>query len=165
MQIPNITTLISTAAADSEAKMPIKPIVPPITGDFLSSKDLLVILKKCVGLNLYWNCLEKAKIVKEYMGFGAVVLGECLVISKNGESAYGHYYLPPYEFHAWWQGRFSGEESNPTNNIIVDVALSGLIAKGLNTKDEIGPALVGREPIVLAGQPEQWMKYIPKIEM
>ena len=42
---------------------------------------------------------------------------------------------------------------------IIDMALPGVIQKGLTTFDSIGAFLVGREPVILAGTPEPWMMY------
>jgi hypothetical protein len=77
------------------------------------------------------------------------MIGSLLVVSGDGKSEYGHYFNPPYEFHAWLQ----------EGPIIVDVALPGVIESGLMLTDEVGPFISGREPLILAGEPLTWMKY------
>jgi len=123
-----------------------------IHGDAINEKQLKAIISACKGLKYHWNCRKKALQVKNIIG-GVVILGETMILSGDLKSAYGHYFNPPYEFHAWVQ---------LPKGVIVDVALPGLIETGLNFSDDQGPFIVGREPVVLAGRPESWMKYVPK---
>jgi len=132
----------------------------PIIGELLDDKLLREVFSECNGLNIYWGCLEKALIVKKHLGKGIVVLGQCMAVSLNGKSAYGHYWNPPLEFHAWWQ-----ESLYPKEQSIIDISLPGLIMKGSESFDEIGFLLTGRSPIVLAGVPENWMRYTPVREL
>ena len=72
------------------------------------------------------------------------------VWSGDRKSSYGFYFRPPYELHSWLDfglGR------------ILDFGLPGVIEAGLNTCDEQGPCIVGREPVILAGEPFDWMEY------
>ena len=108
------------------------------------------IMQACKGLNRYWNCLEKAQIVQTILGKGDVIVGDLKVVSGDFKSEYGFDFNPPYEFHSWLE----------VEGAIIDIALPGVIEKGLTTHDEYGPYLVGREPVILAGKPESWMKYI-----
>ena len=126
----------------------------PIFGGFVAESEAIKILTEFKGLNLYWECLPKAELTRIMLGQGKVAIGEIRVFGNNFLSAYGHNFNPPYEFHAWVE---------ITPDIIIDFALPGLILKGLNTSDEIGPYIVGREPIILAGMKPDWMHY-KKIE-
>lgn len=126
-----------------------------IKGGLLNEKQAASLMVQCKGLNPIWNCLEKAQLVRRFLGFGHVVVGGCMVLSRDRLSTYGHYFNPPYEFHAWWQ-----KHAAP-NQPIIDIALPGLIKKGIETSDEQGPFLVGRKPIILAGRPLRWMEYRP----
>jgi hypothetical protein len=108
----------------------------PIFGGFVSEKEANAILSRFVGLNLYWQCLPKAEITKGFLGIGEIVIGEIKV------------------FHAWVE---------ITPDVIIDFALPGLIEKGLNSSDEIGPYIVDRDPIILAGKRPDWIFY-KKIE-
>lgn len=102
--------------------------------------------------NRLWNCLEKAAVAWKHIGEGVIMLGSFHVISGDGKSLFGYAYNPPLEFHAWIE--LDGNE-------IVDVALPGVIEKGLSTFDDVGPMLVGRKPIILAGLPPEWLIYKP----
>ncbi len=124
-----------------------------IVGDLVTEEEAVKVLGAFKGLNLYWECLPKAEMARIILGRGKVTIGEIRVMSEDFLSAYGHNYNPPYEFHAWLD---VGEG-------IVDFALPGLILKGLNSSDEVGPYITGREPIILAGIRPEWM-YYKKIE-
>jgi hypothetical protein len=125
----------------------------PIIGELLTPLACSAIFKKMevAGLNRYWDCLPKAKIVLDHLGQGELKVGSMYVWSGDMLSNYGYEFRPPFEFHAWVA---IGED-------IVDMALPGVIEKGLSTRDEIGPALVGRSPVILAGPPLPWMTYKP----
>jgi hypothetical protein len=120
----------------------------PIVGEAATPEEVEAILKSFEGLNPYWDCIEKAKRAVRILGRGRVVLGAMMIASADMSSTYGHYFNPPFEFHAW---------VDLGNGIVFDAALPGTIIKGTNTSDDIGPMLVGREPIVLAGRPREWM--------
>ena len=122
----------------------------PIFGGFVAETEANAILSMFVGLNLYWQCLPKAEITKGFLGIGEVVIGEIKVFSGDGLSTYGHNFNPPYEFHAWVE---------ITPDVIIDFALPGLIEKGLNSSDEIGPYIINRDPIILAGMAPDWIHY------
>jgi len=102
------------------------------------------------GLQRYWNCLEKAYRAQRLLGRGRVVLGSLLIASGDGQSEYGYYFNPPLEFHAWL---------DLGSGVIFDPALPGVIEKGLTTCDSVGPYIIDREPVILAGQPLDWMRY------
>lgn len=100
-------------------------------------------------LNRYYDCIAKAKWIATHLGLADIHLGSLMVDSTEKGVAYGYAYNPPLELHAWVQ----------VGSYIIDFALAGTIEKGLNTKDEYGPFLVGRTPVVLAGTPAPWMHY------
>ncbi len=111
-----------------------------IIGDLLSDDLCRKIMQSCAGLSRHWHCLEKAIKVKQFLPNGYVVVGKTLVASSDLKSTYGCEYVPPYEFHAWYQ----------CEGGIIDIALPGLIEKGLSTSDEHGPFLVDVNPVILA---------------
>jgi hypothetical protein len=113
------------------------------------------LMERCRGLLLRWDCIEKAKIVQEYMRGGLVVMGSCFVASCDGLSEYGHEFNPPLELHAWWQARWDSRAR-------IDIGLPGLITTGLQTSDEVGPFLVDREPMILAGIAPAWAQYLAR---
>lgn len=131
----------------------------PIVGDLLTPGKIERIMLRMKGLSRYWNCIEKARIAREVLGFGEIVLGECLVWSNDFKSSYGFYFNPPFEFHAWVQIYNSPLDWYGKGMRIVDVALPGVIELGLATHDHIGPCVVGREPFILAGEPPDWVEY------
>lgn len=152
-----VTTALTMMNAEDDAKMTGKEMYPIVGGE-LTEKQLSELMFECKGLNMYWDCIRKAYIVKKYKGRGVIVGGKCMVTSKDGSSAYGHYWNPPYELHAWWQEAF--DPAMPTmQRDRIDIALPGLIMKGSITKDRIGVMLTGRKPVVLAGFKEDWMYY------
>ena len=123
----------------------------PIVGEAVGEEVIAEIVKKCAGLNRIWGCLPKARIAREVVGHGDIVIGSLMVTSGDGLSEYGHYWNPPYEFHAWLLLH------KPL--AIVDVGLPGVIEKGLTAGDDVGPYLVDRKPFVLAGWPLGWVTY------
>jgi hypothetical protein len=131
--------------------------VYPIAGDGFLASSMVghtdILIEKCRGLNLYWNCLEKALIVREYIGNGFVILGSLYVHNEERSGNYGYEYNPPLEFHAWWQPELR------SGSIIIDIALPGVILKGKSIVDEFGSILSGREPCILSGKPLDWMEY------
>lgn len=124
----------------------------PVVGRKVDEETVGTILRSFAGLGKYWDCLEKAKKSQKILG-GRVVIGELMVVSGDHKSGYGYYWRPPFEFHAWVELEGGG---------IFDGALPGVIEKGLRTSDTVGPYLVDREPVILAGEPRDWMKYQPK---
>lgn len=133
----------------------------PIVGEGVDKKTIHEILESYKGLNKYWDCLEKTHRAREIIGEGIVVTGSLMVTSIDRRSEYGYYYLPPHEFHAWLFLIKQVSESQ-VKLIVFDAALPGVIQKGLQTSDEIGPSLIGRLPVVLAGMPREWMRYNPR---
>ena len=116
----------------------------PIVGNRISLSVAEQIQKEFAGLFSHWDCLDKAKIVTKHIRDSQIVVGSLNLASSDMTSLYGHEFHPPYEFHAWvMDGPF-----------IIDMALPGVIQKGLTTFDSIGAFLVGREPVILAGTPE-----------
>lgn len=124
----------------------------PVIGDAISEIEALHIQTAIRGLNAHWNCLEKAQITRNVLDRGVVVVGSLMIVSGDLKSEYGYHFNPPFEFHAWVMH----------NGEIIDVSLPGVIDKGLTTHDEYGPYLVGREPVILASTPLEWMKYSTK---
>ena len=127
----------------------------PILGDKVSADQVQRIVREMAGLNKCWACLPKTKWALHILGKGRIVIGSLLVTSGDGKSQYGYYFRPPYEFHSWL------DLENDPKGPILDVALPGVIETGLTTSDEIGPYLINREPVVLAGTPPNWCQYIP----
>jgi hypothetical protein len=148
------TTMLTTLDKDREALLTGDEEYT-VVGFAVDYKVVREILEAYKGLNRYWNCIEKARIAREILDRGRVWMGGAMVASADWLSSYGHYWNPPYELHAWVElGR--GE--------IFDAALPGLIQKGTETYDHIGPALIGRKPVVLAGLPQKWMRYARVME-
>ena len=124
----------------------------PIVGNTLSKDDCGWAMKMFAVMRWkrHWNCLEKAKMVADYLGKREITLGELTVWSGDWKSTYGFKFNPPYEFHAWVQ---HGES-------IIDLALPGVIELGSSTGDTDGPYLIGREPIIIASEEvPEWIKY------
>lgn len=124
-----------------------------LIGKLLTNDNVRELMAQCRGLSYNWDCIAKARLVREMMGRGRVMVGSCYVISTDGRSAYGHDFRPPLEMHAWWQ------PSTQAFRQIVDIALPGLIDKGLRTRDNQGFFIVGRPRVVLAGAPPCWVRY------
>ena len=122
----------------------------PIVGEAVPKDVVGEILQAYKGLRTCWDCIDKARIAERIIGRGIVVMGGSMVVSVDMASSYGYYFNPPYEFHVWL---------SLGNGSIFDAALPGMILKGANTHDHIGPCLVGRDPVVLAGTPAKWMLY------
>lgn len=124
----------------------------PILGDELKSDELKKLIGQCSERRLprNWGCLEKAILVAENLKRGTVEVGSFYIWSSTMENQYGFEFNPPFEFHAWVR---------LSNRKIIDIALPGVIETGLNTCDQIGPYLIGREPIVLAGDVPSWLVY------
>lgn len=147
--MPKIVT--SFAAIQRDEPVLTGDEIYPIVGTALMYQDVRLMFRALAGMKRHWNCLEKAERVVKEMGRGQVVLGSLLVVSSDNKSTYGYAFDPPLEFHAWVQ----------TGNNIIDLSLPGVIEKGLSTYDKFGAYLVGRYPVILAGEPEPWMIYRP----
>ena len=115
----------------------------------MQAKDLLAIfhLNK---FNRYYDCIRKAKLTAKFFQVAAIHLGSLMLESTEKGVQYGYEYHPPLELHAWVR----------IDNNILDLGLPGTIEKGLSTKDDIGYFLSNREPVILAGKPASWMKYV-----
>ena len=122
----------------------------PVDGCFVPNKTVQQIQKEFAGLKVHWNCLEKAQIAQRILKHGTVVVGSLLVWNGNFSCNYGYQYNPPFEFHAWIR---------LGSGIIFDPGLPGVILKGMITYDHIGPAINGRQPVILNGIPSKWMEY------
>lgn len=127
----------------------------PVMGPLLSKENCAKIMEKTKGLNRYWHCLEKTILTRKVMAEGVVTLGSMYIIGLDYKSSYGFQFNPPYEFHSWLV----------VKDGIIDIALAGAIEKGLLTRDHIGCVLEGREPIILAGEPLDYLMYKPYEEM
>lgn len=125
-----------------------------ILGDTVDGMDAEWITQHLKGMHPNWNCLEKAKVVFDNLEFHSsrkkIHVGSVFVESVDKQSSYGYGYNPPFEFHSWVV---------VDDTFIVDFALPGVIEMGLKTEDVIGPVVVGREPIVLAGIAPDWISY------
>jgi len=121
----------------------------PILGDVVSEEEIWRVVAELKGLGRFWNCIDKARKCKEILGVGQVVHGSMLVWSGDWKSQYGFHWHPPYEFHSWVM----------LDGGLIDVALPGVVEKGLRTSDDVGPYLVQREPVILAGKPPDWLLY------
>jgi len=135
----------------------------PLTGhmwQLVGRRSLDEVQKLLSGLRTYWDCIEKNKLAKKMLRDAFVglpltqVVGSLMVVSGDSKSAYGYYFNPPYEFHSWLR---IGD--NPYYKGIVDFALPGVIEKGLNSSDAVGPYLINRTPVILIGAPPTWMQY------
>lgn len=126
--------------------------VYPIIGNYTTPDKIAAIWERCRGMRRHWNCLEKAIMAQQIFPEGIVVVGKCMVWSSDRKSQYGHYFRPPFEFHAWLA----------ISNNIIDISLPGVIEKGLVTCDDYGPALIGVTPAILAGQSPDWIEYNAK---
>jgi len=111
------------------------------------------LIKKFKGLNLHWNCEDKSRITWDFLKRGTLVIGSLKIWNAERDASYGFEYHPPLEFHAWIEERVNGKK------IIYDLALPGVILKGLEIKDEYGIILDGRQPVILTGEAPDWLEY------
>lgn len=125
----------------------------PILGRYTTPNKINQMIKCCAGANPYWHCLPKAMIVRGIMTTGVVMIGSLYVWNDKMDANYGYEYNPPLEFHAWWQPRVDTTQ-------IIDIALPGVISRGLITLDNVGPIITGRKPAILNGPPPLWCEYI-----
>jgi hypothetical protein len=99
------------------------------------------------------SCIELAAIGSLCLPGSVPVMGSMYVSSITGESRYGYEYYPEHlEFHAWIEWK----------DCIVDFSLPEIIRIGLETCDDYGPFIIGRDPVILAGKPFDWMEYKKK---
>ena len=141
-----------TSKAGDEGKIMTGYESYPIIGDQMSAYGSKPIIKQFKGLNLYWNCLEKALIVANFIPGSIVVIGSLMICEWTEMSVYGHKYKPPYEFHAWVRWKEN----------IIDFGLPGVILKGSTTEDIFGPLLKNTVPVILAGEPPSKFIYRSK---
>jgi hypothetical protein len=149
---PLIATTIMNIFDDPQVYLEDKELsFVPVNGGLITKKELKEISTRCTGLSKYWDCINKAIRTKQVLGRGSLCIGSLLIYSADDKTNFGYEFNPPYEFHAWLS--IDGGKG------IVDVALPGVIEKGLTSRDEHGPFLIGREPCILAGPPLGWMEY------
>ena len=123
----------------------------PMIGFALTWVKLEGIIRCCAGMLLTGHCGMKAQEALKHVGPGwKLVYGNMRVWSGDKSSAYGFDWNPPHEGHYWLQ---DGKGQ------VIDVALPGVIRRGMLACDEVGPFLTGRSPIVLAGKPPDWLWY------
>jgi len=129
---------------------------PAIMGNALSEFLLRKAVQSFGGLLGYGHCLHKAAITGIVLGQAgfpcSIQLGQMFVHSSEGNGVYWFDYNPPDEFHAWL---ICGDQ-------IIDTSLPGAISRGLSLHDDQGPFLVGREPVILNGNPPEWLEYHTK---
>ena len=150
----NYTTKITTLFDEDAQELMTDKMYPlyshkskPIIAEIQANKLTKIFVEQ--KLNRFYACIEKAKIVANYFSIDVIHLGSLMVESTEDGVSYGYLYNPPLELHAWVE---------IVDNII-DFALAGTIEKGLMTKDNIGPFLINREPIILAGIAPPWLHY------
>jgi hypothetical protein len=118
-----------------------------IAGRMLSREEADEIFKLFKGLMRRGNCLRKACIVRDWLNRDrenafSVIIGSLYVIDSTNHSSYGHEYNPPLEYHAWVYGR--------RDKSVYDLALPGVIERGLEAEDDMGCFLTSLKPIILA---------------
>lgn len=148
---PKKVTTAMTSLSENEAILTGKERYKVIgnQSDIVTEKSIIRTISLMAGLYRHWSCLEKAQIVQKIFG-GIVVVGSMYVFNKEGNGSYGFEFNPP-EFHSWVEIQGT--------NIVLDFALPGVIEKGLDTVDSIGPILKDIEPVILIGEPLDWMIY------
>jgi hypothetical protein len=129
-----------------------------IIGNLLNKEQLACLIYACTDCILTANCVEKACITKAHTSSGLLVkqdnwkiaIGSIKIFSKDMQSTFGHNFNPPNELHCWLEN---------DKKEIIDIALPGVIIRGLRAKDELGSFLAGRTPVVLAGEAPNWIIY------
>jgi hypothetical protein len=156
MNIKNITDISTEILAPDFPKgiMTGKEVYPIIGGwsvQTMVERSIKMFSENC--LYLMASCHEKAIIVKKEFFAGSknikMVGGKIRVLSDDYKSAFGFDWNPPWEVHIWLEW---GKD-------IIDLALPGVILRGMNTYDEYGPILTGREPVILVGTCPDWILY------
>lgn len=137
----------------------------PVLGNLVDPAIFDKIQSAFGGLTCHWDCNNKTEIAFNILAaeknlkvdFQLVqVIGGVKAVSADGLSAYGYEFHPPIEFHcfiACWNLK------KKVNHGIIDVALPGVIEKGMTSSDDQGPFIVGREPVILNGNPPDWLIY------
>jgi len=102
------------------------------------------------------NCIEYATRGSVLLPKSKIVLGSIQIVSATLLSSYGHAYRPEAgEFHAWIE----------YEDMIIDFALPEMIKIGLTQRDSVGYFLEGRQPVILAGHPPEWISYVKEDSM
>jgi hypothetical protein len=122
----------------------------PVVGNAVTAVEITQVIQACAGLKFNWSCLPKSFKAKEVLGRGEIVIGSLFVTSGDEKSEYGFLYNPPLEMHSWL---------DLGDGLIFDIGLAGVIDTGLHSCDAIGPYLIDRKPVILAGVPMKWMRY------
>lgn len=124
----------------------------PILGDAVTPEQAERVVANMKGLPKYWACDLKAICACIFLSlpFSKIAVGSMLVYSSDMKSYYGYYYNPPFEFHAWIE---------MDNGIVIDFSAPGVIEKGLYSYDSQGVFINGRKPVIIAGQPPNWIVY------
>ena len=127
----------------------------PIIGNLVSPEQSEKIIASFKGLLLVGDCDKKAKRAASMMkGRIQIIGGEVRVWSADMKSAYGFDWHPPHECHFWLE-----VVDKDGNRKLADFSMPGVIIRGLTTCDEIGPYILGREPVILAGEYPKWIVY------
>ncbi len=149
-----VSTKITTLFDDDAQELMTGSLYPIYSHDskpIISERTAMEVLQTFfeLKLNRYYACIQKAKIAATRLGIGHIHIGSLMVDSYEEGVMYGYLYNPPLELHAWVE----------IDTKIIDFALAGTIEKGLATKDEVGPFLINRKPIILAGVRPPWAHY------
>lgn len=128
----------------------------PLLGDAITKSEKECILEDLIGLSQKWQCDAKAlttllALRKSGRHGLEMHIGSLFIWSKDHLSSYGFAYNPPLEFHCWVYCSKS--------NAIIDFALPGVIMVGLEMRDDVGPMLVVRKPVILAEEPLEYLQY------
>jgi hypothetical protein len=136
----------------------------PIIGGQISAAGMRKVIGQFKGLGRYWDCMEKAKIVRNYLcstrgdDSYIIMIGSLHIIASDYNSSYGYNYNPPYEIHAW--------VFHPDTGGVYDFALPGVIEKGQTLSDRYGSYIdKGRVPSIAAFLLEccpDWLRYDPR---
>jgi hypothetical protein len=128
----------------------------PILGNTIPHQDIKNILCQFEGLLLTANCLEKAKIVKQYLktiwGYHVIIISGSICITWC-DTQYGYHFNPPLEFHAWNYVEIKD------SIYILDLSLPGVIIRGKKFKDEKGNFLEGLPEFILNGRQPEFIQY------
>jgi hypothetical protein len=126
----------------------------PLMGTWVTPEEAETIQAMFAGLPLYGGCVEKAALTLwalQKMGLDnqsyKVVFGAAAIACNELDGSmttYRHEYNPPFELHAWVR---------PAKNaqVIIDLALPGMILRGKRMEDDIGPLLQNMPVFALAG--------------
>jgi hypothetical protein len=122
-----------------------------ILGNLLTKDQVGQLMYACTNTILTADCVKKACITKAHLQDNnwKIAMGAIRVFSKDMLSTYGHDFNPPKELHCWLE----------KEDKIIDIALPGVIIRGLRACDELGSFLEGRTPVILAGESPDWVIY------